>query len=77
MVSDQCGNRQMQSINEHWDHVILSVEKQVKSITRDKIFYEIEQKVSDHTYQCVFDRIWLPVYKEITRFIYKTFRKQS
>lgn len=66
----------MKSINQHWDDVILSVETQVKSITDDKIFSEIEQQVGEQTYHYVFDEIWISAYKEITRFIFGIFRNQ-
>lgn len=67
----------MKSINKHWDDVILSVETQVKSITDDKIFSEIEQQVGEQTYHYVFDEICLSTYQEIIRFIFGIFRNQS
>lgn len=67
----------MKSINQHWDYVVDSTEKQVKSIACDKVFSEIEQQVSEQTYQCVFDKICLSTYQEIIRFIFGIFRNQS
>ena len=67
----------MKSINQHWDYVVDSTEKQVKSTACDKVVSEIEQQVSEQTYQYVFDKICLSTYQEIIRFIFGIFRNQS